>query len=811
MDPSDNLEARPALLAFGHLVKRLRLAGDLTQEELAERAHVSPRLISDLERGTSHRPRRDTVDLLADGFRLRGAERERFVALARCRPLAADGESGTAGEPRRTLPHPPTPIVGRLKETAAATGLLLDPDLRLLTLTGLGGVGKTRLALEVAHRMADVLRDGAVFVDLAPVRDPTLLLSAIAQALAVAPSPETPLRQQVIDSLHDKHLLLVLDNFEQLVEAAVVVADLLAACPKLKVLATSREPLHLRAEREYPVGPLATPDLHALPQLNDLARVPAVDLLVRRAEAVDHEFALTDANARAVAEIAIRLDGLPLAIELAATRLRVLTPAALLDRLERRLPLLTGGARDLPARQQAIRVTLDWSHDLLSQPEQILFRRLSVFAGGLTVEAAEHVAAPLISGQPVPGPSPIQTLDLLAGLVEKSLLRAVANGGDERRFGMLETIREYGLERLEAAGEEREVRRRHQVWCLELAERAEPQLIGSEQNRWFARLGTEHDNLRAAMRWTIAEGDVEGAMRFGGALYRFWATLGHYDEGRSWLDQALALDGDARTVHRGNALIGLGVMAYFQGKYGLATAAWDEALAMFRELRHTAGVAYCYGNLGLVADAEGDYTRATASYETALALFRQLNDRTYISFMLHNLGLIAYFQEAFDRADSLLGEALAVARELGIENSVVMALGNLALVALARGNVDRAASLQREALTRGRHLSNRPWLARGIEHFALIAAATGEAARAARLFGAAGAVRERFGAAIALHDQEMNERYMAMARRTIGDDAFAAAWATGAAMTLDEAVTYALAPVGAEVSKTSALRSSGGG
>ena len=348
MTTSENAGTRVTLLAFGRLVKRLRIAADLTQEELAERASVSPRLISELERGSVHRPRRDTVQLLADGLRLRGSERDAFIALARGRPVVATSDLIADAPPRHALPHPP---VGRLKETAAATALLLDPEVRLLTLTGLGGVGKTRLALEVAHKVADTFPDGAFFIDLAPVRDPALVLTAIAQALGVVSSREHPLRQGVIDALHGKRLLLVLDNFEHVTVAATVVSDLLAASPNLKVLATSREPLHLRAEWEYQVGPLALPDLRNVPPLAELAQVPAVDLFVRRAEAANRRFALTASNARAVAEIAVRLDGLPLAIELAATRVKILSPATLLDRLEHRLPLLTGGAQDLPSRQ----------------------------------------------------------------------------------------------------------------------------------------------------------------------------------------------------------------------------------------------------------------------------------------------------------------------------------------------------------------------------------------------------------------------------------------------------------------------------
>lgn len=782
MNAKTDAAKQTTLLAFGNHLKRLRLAADLTQEELAERAMVSARLISDLERGTIHRPRRDTVQLLADGLRLRGQERETFVALARGRrpESAVDAPS-----PRRhNLPLPPTPIVGRLKETAAVTALLLDPDVRLLTLTGPGGVGKTRLALEVAFKALDAFAGGAYFVDLAPVRDPQLVLAAIAQTLGVQPGPDLPLRQGVIDALQDRPMLLLLDNFEHVTTAAPVIADLLASGPALNVLATSRKPLHIRAEHEYPLGTLPIPDLERVPPFDELLQVPAVALFVRRVEAVNREFALTDSNARTVAEIAVRLDGLPLAIELAATRMRLFTTDDLLGRLERRLPLLTGGAQDLPARQQTLQATLDWSHDLLAAEEQSIFRRLSVFAGGCTLEAAEAVGGEARTALPV--------IDLVASLVDKSLLWRHEGEVDGPRFRMLETIREYGQERLAASGEDAAIRGAHAGWCLDLAERAEPELTGADQQRWFARLQSDHDNVRAALAWAIAEKDAETATRFGGALYRFWATQGHYEEGRRWLEQGLALDNCGVTTRRGDALLGVGVMLFFQGVYDEAATRWSESLALFRRLGNLAGVAYSFGNLGLVADAQGDYERATASYEEALALFRQLNDQKYVSYMLHNLGLIAYFQGDYERATTLYEEALAFVRGEGDQNSIAMTLGNLGLVAFVQGDYERATELQEEALALGRQSSNKPWLARGIEHFALIAAATREPERAARLFGAAAASRAQFGATLPPNDREFNERYIAEASDQLGAAAFAATWAAGEAMSPDEAIAYAL-------------------
>ena len=800
MRASDDSGNTTALLAFGHHLKRLRQANDLTQEELAERAGISARSISELERGTIHRPRRDTVQLLADGLHLGGAEREAFVALARGRPVAAALDAPSESPAQHSLPSPPTPIVGRIHESAAALALLLDPEVRLVTLTGPGGVGKTRLALEVASSAMDAVPDGAAFVDLAPVRDPELVLTAIAQAINAPTAPEQTLRQSVVDSVQGKRLLLILDNFEHLAVAAPVIADLLTACPGLTILATSRTPLHIRAEHQFPVGPLALPDLEQVPPLDELARVPAVDLFLRRAQAVNREFSLTAESARSVAEIAVRLDGLPLAIELAAIRAKTLSPSALLAHLDRRLPLLTGGYQDLPERQRAPRATLDWSHDLLTGEEQVLFRRLAVFAGGCTLDAAEWVSAdgdaPRLLGR-----AASSVVDLLDGLVDKSLVRATNGFTAAQRFGMLETIREYGLECLAAAGEEPEVRRQHLAWCLALADRAEPELTGADQQQWFDRLQLEHDNLRAALAWSIAEKDSQSALRLGGALYRFWATQGHYEEGRRWLDTALALDSGDPSSPRGHALLGAGVMAFFQGDYQRAATLWQESLALFSDLSDTTGIAYSHGNLGLVADAQGDYPRAIASYEEALALFRDLDDRTYIGYMLHNLGLIAYFQGNYQRATAQFDESLALVRSLGDENGVAMTLGNLGLVAFVQGDYERALALHEESLALGRRLSNKPWLARGIEHFALIAAATHEPTRAARLFGAAAALRAEFGATLPPNDREFNARYIAEVTARLGDSAFSAAWAEGQLMSADEAIAYALGEDRARLSR----------
>ena len=718
------------------------------------------------------------------------------------------------------LPLQPTPLVGREREVAEVAQRLLASQTRLLTLTGPGGTGKTRLALQAAADLLEEFEDGAFFVSVATLTDPQLVASAIAAPLGVIEAADRPLEEGIRKYLREKKLLLLLDNFEQVLEGAQFVGQLLAACPGLKVLATSRISLGLYGEREYPVPPLTLPDPKRLPSLVRLTQYGAVRLFIERAQDARPDFSVTNENAPAVAEICARLDGLPLAIELAAARIKVLPPQKMLDRLSDRLKLLAGGSRDLPERQRTLRATMEWSHALLEEGEKVHFARLSVFAGGRTLEAIEAVCD-------AEGDLPVDVLDGVESLVDKSLLREEEGPGGEPRFVMLETVHEYAREKLEESGEAEELRKLHAHYFLALAEEAEPELKGPRQYEWIERLEAEYDNMRAAFSWFLEDGDIELGLRLAAALRRFWHVRGYFEEGRRWLEQALAKD--SRAPARAKALEAVGGLAHDQGDIVRAEAAAQEGLALSARADTDIGlVASFRRTLGIAAEREGDYERATGLYGESLALYREAEDTWGIAASLLSLGNVQVVREEHERAKELYREALILSREsgdpdqyatglanLGYEHllegdheqatalneeaarlyrdrgsrgGLVYALDNLAWAALVRGDHERARILHEETLALCWELGDKLIGSESLEGLACAAAARGEAERSARLFGTA----KSLGYQQAPAERSLREPYLAAARSQLEEAAWKAAWEEGQAMKFEEAVSYAL-------------------
>ncbi len=813
---------------------------------------------------------------------------------------------------RHNLPIQSTSFIGRETEMEEVKARL--SSVRLLTLTGTGGCGKTRLALQVGADLVEAYADGVWLVELAALTEPALVAQTVATVLGLREEPGRSLSETLTDHLRSKSLLLLLDNCEHLVDAcAQLAAGLLRSCPQVQILATSREQLNVGGEQSWRVPSLLSPDPNALPAgEKDLSAVvmeyDAARLFVERAAMQRAEFRLSGQNVRSVATICHRLDGIPLALELAAARVRVLTVEEITQRLDDRFRLLTGGSRTALPRQQTLRALLDWSYELLTTQERTLLHRLAVFAGGWGLAAAEAVGSDFglpdtSASASLQNPkSEIQNeevLDLLTSLVDKSLVVVEEREG-ETWYRLLETVREYSRERLEASGEEASVRDRHQAWLLRLAEEAEPQLLGPEQGKWLDRLETEHDNLRSAIEWSLkakagSEGE-EAGLRLCGALWRFWNTRGYPTEGREWCRAALAREtgvseraavrakalngagnmayaqGDyvaAQTLYKealtarreisdrqgiAGTLLSLGNLAYSQGDYVAAQALYEEALAMYREIGDRQGIANTLGNLGTVAYSQSDYVAAQALYEESLATKREIGDRQGIANTLGNLGNVAYAQGDYVAAQALheeslviereignrwgiaitlnnLGnvasnrgnrvaartlyeESLAIKREIGDRRGIAAALGNLGIEASLQGDYVAARTLYEESLAIKWEIGDRSGITEALEGFAALAAAEAPrkssladptsalddesaryAARAARLWGAAQALREAIGAPLPPNDQEEYEGDVAAARAILGEAEFAAVWEEGRALTLEQAIEYALSQV----------------
>ena len=783
---------------------------------------------------------RDLVEHdLPDGVSLRDVGEHRLKDIGHSEQLFQLVIAGLPADfpplPTLDTSHPPlpvllTPLLGREQEVAVVCAELAHPTVRLLTLLGAGGIGKTRLGLQVATQMRDQFADGVCFVPLAPIRDPALVISAIAQALDIRESGARPLLEQLKEALRPRQQLLLLDNVEQVLTVAPHLEELLAACPHLKLLVTSRATLHVQAEQVFPVPPLPLPDLLHLPQSEALTQYAAVALFLHHARALQPSFQLTQANARAVAEICVRLDGLPLAIELAAARIRLLPPQALLGRLSQPLTVLTSGPRNLPVRQQTLRNTLTWSYDLLEHEEQQVFRQLSVFVGDWTLEAAEVV----VNTHRPPDRSSVSVLDAVASLLDTSLLVQVGKPGEEARLHMLETVREYGLECLEGSGEETAVHERHAHYFLTVAEEAEIHLTRPEQEVWQERLSREEANLRAALTWCKTTPDaVEIGLRLAGALCYYWFLQSTLHEGSTWLEAMLARTGNTdRSDARGRALFGAGLMAWAVGDVEAATRCLEESQSICREAgdqRYTSYAEMILGNVlsrqgnnvqarhlseeshsrlkGLGDDAwdeaftlydrginayhSGDPAAARAHFEESLRLFRKIREARYASLVLSFLLVIVASQGDKEMVRSLSQQSLPLMQQarkpgalgLFLINNGEMWLHSYGDEPLAKVLYRLGLSLWQDMQQGGQGIG----IVKALAGLAEVAAAQGKAERAGRLFGAAAHLLP----SDSLELQDVNGR-VAAARVKLDAATFEAGLCAGQAMTQEQAMTDAL-------------------
>jgi len=775
------------------LVRRYRVAAGLSQEALAEQAGLSARGLSDLERGLSRTPRLHTLARLADALGLAGAER---AALLTHSQWAGPTPSGAAGGPQApssndaagvvpstSLPLQRTSFVGREAQVAELEHRLSET--RLLTLAGAGGVGKTRLALATAVAAGAQFADGLVFVNLAPLSDPTLVEQHVAAAFGLREQPATSLRQELVSRIGSSHLLLVLDNCEHVIEVCAGLIDhLLQQCARLQILATSREPLGLAGELIWRVPSLRLPDLAQPTDTQRLGQVGSVRLFVDRARAVQPSFELTPHNARAVADVCVRLDGLPLAIELAAARVTMLTPQQLLERLAEPFQVLTRGSRTAAPRHQTLRATLDWSYGLLEEAERRLLARLSVFAGGWSLESAERVCA----GETI---ATDQVLDLLAQLVDKSLVSS-SQDTDPVRYRLLEPVRQYAAERLAELGETETLRDRHRTWCMWLVDQAKPEWFGPRQRACLERLELEHDNLRAALAWSVRSGrDARLSLRLGSGLWRFWDMRAYLSEGSDYLKGLLSLssssDGGSPLVRaRAQALEVAGYLATLRGAHAEALGYLEESVRLWHIDEDRRGLAAALFHLGLATMwSQPQPEPAELLLGESLGLARASGPQWVTYFSLMRLGDLARLRGDLARAETLLGESRELCESAGDGWALARCLHSLGLVRLARGDGESATRVLDESVALSSALQDPRGVAAGLDGLACVAAAAGHAEHAAQLFGRAAALRESTGDVVSAAVEAERERGLEAARARLGAAAFEQAWACGRTLSIE--------------------------
>jgi predicted ATPase len=703
---------------------------------------------------------------------------ERFEEGRRSRAQPAIEEQ--PAQPAPLLPIQPTPFVGREREVKEVLSLLERDDVRLLTLHGPGGIGKSRLAFEVATLVQERYEDGLRFALLESITDPNLTFTAVGKAVGVAESTQRSILQNLKEFLHNKEMLLLLDNFEHVLDVAPSLADLLASCPKVNLIVTSRAALRIRDEHEYGVPPLEFPPEEERLSASDVASSEAVRLFVGRAQAAKPGFVLTDDNAATIAQIVARLDGLPLAIELAAARSRLLTPEAMLARLNKSLELLTHGPLDLPTRQRTLRAALDWDYDLLSPEEQAVFRRLSVFAGSFTIGAAEAVVA---------GDDDYDLLDIFDSLINKSLLQNVQPVHTDPRFNLLRTIREYAHEKLMATEEHDRVLRRHADYYLARAERAVPGLRAPDQVYWLRVLERDHDNLRAALRWASTYPDgSEMELKICAALARFWEYRGYLSEGQRWLEGALSRSQGAPRELRADCLDGAGILARGQGELKRAVQLLEECLQLRREIGDLAALAETLRNLGNAWLDRGDPVRARPFVEESLELHRAAANERGVASALNNLGVLAVHELDWAGATDFYEQALEYFERLDDKQGIARCRMNLGEAAMEQGDFATAADHLKNSYALFQELSARWDIAYLLEEMAYVSHATGRSADAARLYGTAEVQRELLGAPLSSFEKKVIQQHIDEVRAALGQEALEREWAIGRDLEVGAAV-----------------------